>query len=131
MTNIDEQRLIDAALAARQQAYAPFSQFQVGAALRSVDGQIFLGCNVENASYGLTICAERGAVMAAVVAGQRKFDGLAIALAGGGTPCGACRQVLAEFCPDLTILLVDANEPARVARVQLADLLPGRFTFER
>ena len=125
----DSDMLIQAALAARQQAYAPYSKFQVGAALRSRTGQVFTGCNVENASYGLTICAERAAVTAAVAAGCREFDALALALSGGGTPCGACRQVLAEFCPDLPILLIDADNPQRIAEVRLAELLPGRFTF--
>lgn len=125
----DQAALVAAALAARQRAYAPYSKFQVGAALRAAGGEVFAGCNVENASYGLTICAERAAVASAVAAGFRQFDALALALSGGGTPCGACRQVLAEFCPDLPILLIDADEPSRLTEVRLADLLPGRFTL--
>jgi cytidine deaminase len=122
-----EAALIAAALAARQRAYAPYSRFQVGAALLSAAGETFLGCNVENVSYGLTQCAERTALTAAIAAGQREFTALAIASAGGVTPCGACRQVLAEFCPELTILLVDAEQPDRIARASLAELLPARF----
>lgn len=125
----DQAKLVQAALAARQQAYAPYSKFQVGAALRSTTGEVFIGCNVENVSYGLTICAERAAVTAAVAAGCQKFDALALALSGGGTPCGACRQVLAEFCPDLPILLIDADQPTHVTEVRLTGLLPGRFTL--
>lgn len=125
--------LIDAACRARQRAYAPYSKFLVGAALRSVDGEIFVGCNVENASYGLTICAERTAVTSAVAAGKRAFDGLALAMTGGGTPCGACRQVLSEFAPDLPILLVPVDESGHVygpvTETSLTILLPGRFVL--
>jgi cytidine deaminase len=121
--------LIHAALAAQQRAYARYSQFQVGAALLAASGEIFTGCNVENASYGLTICAERAAAFAAVAAGQRQFKMLAIAAHGGATPCGACRQVLVEFAPDLPILLVDSKDPDKIVEVNLCDLLPGAFTF--
>jgi cytidine deaminase len=126
-----EEALIAAALAVRQRAYAPYSNFQVGAALLSTAGQTFLGCNVENTSYGLTQCAERTALTAAIAAGQRQFTALAIASPGGATPCGACRQVLAEFCPELTILLVDSNQPDRIAHVSLGELFPGRFSLSR
>src|SRR5262245_18719262 len=122
-------KLIEAALAIRQHAYARYSQFLVGAALLAEDGRTFVGCNVENVSYGLTNCAERSAVFAAIAAGQRRFSLLAIASAGGVTPCGACRQVLMEFAPDLPILLIDADQPATVVEVNLRDLLPGAFTF--
>lgn len=124
-----DRELVAAALTARLQAYAPYSKFLVGAALRTPDGKQFLGCNVENASYGLTICAERTAIFSAVAAGEQQFARLAIASAGGVAPCGACRQVVAEFAPQLPILLVDAQQPDRVAEVNLADLLPGRFIF--
>lgn len=122
-----EQNLIEAACQARQRAYAPYSKFLVGAALATADGQIFTGSNVENASYGLTICAERTAVFAAASSGQRQFRLLAIASAGGAPPCGACRQVLAEFAPDLAILLVDAESRRCIAEVNLRELLPGAF----
>src|SRR5262245_3927995 len=101
--------LIRAAIEARHRAYAKYSNFLVGAAVFTADGAIFTGCNVENASYGLTICAERAAVFNAVAAGQRQFKLLAIATTGGATPCGACRQVLAEFAMDLPILLVNVD----------------------
>jgi cytidine deaminase len=122
--------IIQAAIDARQRAYAKYSDFLVGAALLAEDGQIFSGCNVENASYGLTICAERAAAFAAVAAGQQRFEWLAIATSGGLTPCGACRQVLAEFAPDLPILLIDVDRPGQVQEVCLRDLLPKAFRFE-
>lgn len=119
--------LIAAALRARERAWAPYSYFQVGAALLTAAGQIVTGCNVENASYGLTVCAERTAVGNAVSGGERTFVALAVAASGGVTPCGACRQVLAEFCDDLPILLIDADQPDRVREVRLAMLLPDTF----
>jgi cytidine deaminase len=124
-----EEDLIQAALAVRQRAYAPYSKFQVGAALLSATGEIFLGCNVENVSYGLTQCAERAAITAAVALGQREFTLLAIASPGGVSPCGACRQVLAEFCADLPILLIDADQAQAIIRVNLAKLFPSRFSL--
>lgn len=127
----DVRALIEAALVVRGRAYAKYSDFHVGAALLAADGRIYGGCNVENASYGLTICAERAAVFSAVTAGQRKFELLAIVSAGGVTPCGACRQVLAEFAPELPILLIDTAQPRHVVEVNLRDLLPGAFTFDR
>jgi cytidine deaminase len=126
-----DRQLVQEALAARQRAHAPYSKFLVGAAVRTPAGKVYSGCNVENASYGLTNCAERTAVFAAVAAGDKEFARLAIASAGGVSPCGACRQVLAEFAPNLSILLVDADRPDEVAEVNLADLLPGRFLFEK
>ncbi len=104
---MDFDRLIQAALAVRQHAYAPYSRFSVGAALLAENEEIFLGCNVENLSFGLTLCAERSAVVAAVAAGQTRFRALAIVAdtVTPVSPCGACRQVLAEFAPDLPIAL--------------------------
>lgn len=122
-----EQQLIDAACAARTEAHAPYSGFAVGAALLTHDGRIIAGCNVENASYGLTLCAERVAVVRAVAEGQTAWRAIAIASPGGAAPCGACRQVLAEFCTDLPVLLVDADAPDRIRRTTLAALLPDRF----
>jgi len=123
----DRDRLIAAALAARQTAYAPYSRFNVGAALLAADGQIVAGANIENASYGLTICAERVAVLTAVAGGHQKFRALAVATSGGLSPCGACRQVLAEFCDDLLILLVDTDRAGAVTEARLAELLPNTF----
>ena len=119
--------VVRAAVEARVRAYARYSKFQVGAALLAADGRIFTGCNVENASYGLTICAERSAVFTAVAAGQHKFVLLAIASEGGAAPCGACRQVLAEFSPNLSILLIDVNRQDSIVEVNLGDLLPRAF----
>jgi cytidine deaminase len=127
----EDRRLVEAALVARQRAFAPYSKFLVGAALVTTAGKLFSGCNVENASYGLTICAERTAVFSAVADGEQKFARLAIASEGGVSPCGACRQVLAEFSPQLPILLVDVLQPDRVAEVSLGDLLPGLFVFDK
>lgn len=126
---LPDRELVEAALTVRLRAFAPYSKFLVGAALRTPDGKTFLGCNVENASYGLTNCAERTALFSAVAAGEQQFARLAIAAPGGVSPCGACRQVVAEFAPQIPILLVDALQPERVAEVNLADLLPGRFVF--
>lgn len=126
-----DRELVAGALAARLRAFAPYSKFLVGAALRTPAGELFAGCNVENASYGLTNCAERTAIFSAVAAGEQQFARLAIASVGGVSPCGACRQVLAEFAPQLPILLVDVHRPEQVAEVNLADLLPGRFVFDQ
>ena len=123
--------LVAAALEARQRAYAPYSKFLVGAAIETTSGKIFVGCNVENCSYGLTICAERTAATSAVAAGQRDFKRIALALSGAGTPCGACRQVLAEFNPQLPITIVDADDPTRIVETDLETLLPGRFEFKK
>lgn len=118
--------LIQAARKAREAAYAPYSDYRVGAALRSPDGEVFCGCNVENVSYGLTICAERCAVGNAISAGCRHFDTLVVCTADGGSPCGACRQVLAEFGQQTRIVTVDA-EGAIVLDTTIAELLPTQF----
>src|ERR1700741_3390871 len=97
------QRLVEAAIAARSRAHAPYSNFQVGAAVATASGEIFGGCNVENASYGLTICAERAAVCAAVAAGHKEIVAVAVVTLGAASPCGACRQVLSEFGPSMEI----------------------------
>jgi cytidine deaminase len=123
--------LLTAALAARESAYAPYSGFRVGAALEDDSGRIHTGCNVENASYGLSLCAERVAVMKAVSEGARRFRRIAVA-ADTDTltpPCGACRQVLSEFCAgsgrDLEVLLV--NPHGKVETMRLSDLYPRPF----
>ncbi|MEZ0332884.1 MAG: cytidine deaminase [Gemmatimonadales bacterium] len=122
--------LVTAARAAQQQAYAPYSRFHVGAALESEDGRVFVGCNVENASYGLTICAERAAVCAAVSAGARRFRRVVVVSDSvpAAAPCGACRQVLAEFGPDLRI---DGVGPNGTSSWTIADLLPVAFSKEQ
>lgn len=119
--------LINRALEVRQLAYAPYSRFQVGAAVLTVSGDVFTGCNVENASYGLTICGERAAISAAVAAGQTKVIAVAVAASGGASPCGACRQVLSEFGPAMDVIIVDADDPTRVRSTTLDKLLPEQF----
>lgn len=124
----DERALLEVARAAREAAYAPYSGFKVGAALRTGDGAVFSGANVENAAFSPTICAERVALPAAVVAGHRDFVALAVVGGGDGpcTPCGVCRQMLYEFAPDLIVLA--AGETGAVGRYVLgSDLLPEGF----
>jgi cytidine deaminase len=123
----DRDELIRAALDAQQRAYCPYSNFPVGAALRAASGKIYQGCNVENASYGLTNCAERVAAGAAVAAGEREFTAIAVVSRGGVSPCGACRQFLAEFAPDLAIVMVNSLALEEIHEASLAVLLPGRF----
>jgi cytidine deaminase len=120
--------LIARAADARRFAYAPYSQFAVGAAVETDDGRVFIGCNVENLSFGLTQCAERNAVAAAIAAGARKLQRIAIVSASDEpiSPCGACRQVLAEFNPDL--LVISATESGKVERFSLGQLLPRPAT---
>ncbi len=123
-------RLVAAARAVAENAYAPASRFPVGAALLADDGAIFVGCNVENASYGLTICAERNAVFAAVAAGHRRFTAVVIHTECDppGYPCGACLQVLAEFGPQMEVVLV--NAAGKMVRTSLPSLMPRPFRFE-
>ncbi len=123
----DRQQLIQAALNAQKRAYCPYSNFPVGAAIQTASGKVYEGVNVENASFGLTLCAERVAASAAVAAGDREFAAIAIASRGGVTPCGACRQFLAEFNPALPVTIVDADRPTEVRQTTLDVLLPGRF----
>ena len=120
-------KLVDAALAARHYARAPFSNFKVGAALEDETGRIFTGCNVENATYGLTMCAERVAVFKAVSEGAQEFRRIAIAADTDllTPPCGACRQILWEFCGDVEIVLV--NLEGKTERLRLKELFPRPF----
>jgi cytidine deaminase len=121
---MSDDRLFEAAKTARLKAYAPYSQFSVGAALRSTDGNVFTGCNVENVSFGLTMCAERIAVGQAILAGARTFDELTLVSESAEpvVPCGACRQVLAEFTPDLHI--TSSTIAGVTAHFELSELLP-------
>ena len=127
MTAAERDELIRSALDAQKRAYCPFSNFPVGAALRTASGRIFQGVNVENVSFGLTICAERVAAGAAVAAGERDFTAIAVVSRGGVSPCGACRQFLAEFNPNLPIVMVDSLKPSEGHRATLDRLLPNRF----
>jgi cytidine deaminase len=122
--------LIKQAIEVRKRAYAPYSKFLVGAAVRAASGKTYLGCNVENASYGLAVCAERSAVFAAITAGEKQFECMAIATQGGALPCGACRQVLSEFNPDLPVFIVDVDKPEKIVEGNLWDLLPGAFKLD-
>ncbi|MEM7032932.1 MAG: cytidine deaminase [Chloroflexota bacterium] len=117
--------LIQAAIQAADYAYAPYSEYRVGAALLTTEGAIYQGCNVENAAYGSTICAERTAIVKAVSEGNRHFQAIAVATVNAGTPCGPCRQVMREFSSDLTIIISDFNGNAHVHT--LSELLPGGF----
>ncbi len=121
------EELIRRAHAAKEGAYAPYSRFHVGAALLTDDGHIFTGCNVENSSYSLTICAERNAVFQAVHAGKLKFRSIAIASDNHGilTPCGACRQVLSEFAPGMEIILTGADGTVRTTSLDKLFPLPA------
>ena len=130
MNAAKKQELIDAALAAREKAYAPYSKFLVGAALLTKSGEIIGGCNVENASYGLCFCAERTAIVKAVSEGQRDFVAFAVATEGGGTPCGACRQFIAEFCDGSTLVIVVDTTSGETTEYTLEELLPNAFRLE-
>jgi cytidine deaminase len=116
-----------AALKVRENAHAPFSKFKVGAAIEDVEGRIFTGCNVENATYGLTLCAERVAVFKAISEGARKFRRVAVAADTDvlTPPCGACRQILWEFCGDVEITLVNLH--GKTEKFQMKDLFPRPF----
>ena len=123
--NMTDRELLDMAIKAREFAYVPYSGYRVGAALECEDGTVYTGCNIENAAYGNTICAERTALGKAVSEGARRFTRIAIASSGSAPyPCGACRQSLNEFAPDLLVLVTwDGN----VEQARLSDLLPHGF----
>jgi cytidine deaminase len=123
----DRDTLIAAARAAREQAHAPYSNFRVGAALRATSGRIFTGCNVENVTYGLTMCAERVALFKAISEGEHGFDAVAVVADAEDLtpPCGACRQILWEFCGDAEVIL--ANLKGRVETHRMSVLLPKPF----
>ena len=125
---MNREKLIRIAKKMREKSYAPFSKYTVGASVETGDGTIIGGCNVESASYGLTCCAERIALYNTVSQGFSKFKAIAVASENGGFPCGACRQVLAEFCEELEIVLADSHGGRET--VQLSELLPKRFGEE-
>ena len=124
-----DRQLVEVARQAREQAYAPYSHFPVGAALLGRSGRVYTGCNVENASYPLTTCAERTALTKAVSEGERQFEAIAVITATGAAPCGACRQILREFggpAGDLRVIVADTDGHTRVFTI--AELLPAGFT---
>jgi cytidine deaminase len=118
--------LTERAQQARKNAYAPYSSYPVGAALLTRTGEIFVGANVENAAYPTTMCAERSAVFSAVAHGERSFEAIVIVSENGGAPCGACRQVLSEFGPDLEVVTTDADGKAKL-NTSLGELIPNAF----
>lgn len=122
----DRASLLQAAAEARSRAYAPYSDFRVGASLLTDSGQVFTGCNIENASYGLTVCAERTAIFKAVSEGHRSITALAVCLDGGASPCGACRQVVHEFGPGIPVFIGDPDGNL-VSETTLDLLLPNAF----
>ena len=123
----DYDTLISAAKQARENAHAPYSNFRVGAALRATSGRIFTGCNVENATYGLTVCAERVAILKAISEGERGFDAISVVTDTDALtpPCGACRQLIWEFCGDVQVIL--ANLKGKTEVIQMRDLFPKPF----
>jgi len=123
-------RLLEVARRAQVNAHAPYSRFPVGAAVLAEDGQVFAGCNVENSSFGLTVCAERNAVAAAVVAGARPIAVAVFVTGEAVPPCGACRQVLAEFASDMPVIL-GGTRGGNPTVTSLAALLPEAFSFQR
>jgi cytidine deaminase len=117
--------LIQAAIQAAENAYAPYSHYRVGAALLTESGKVYQGCNVENAAYGSSICAERTAILKAVSEGERQFKALAVATQNGGAPCGSCRQVMREFAADMPVIITDFEGHTRLTSLQ--QLLPDSF----
>jgi cytidine deaminase len=126
---IDSKKLIAAAAKAREGAVAPYSKFKVGAALLTKSGEIIGGANVESASYGLTCCAERVALFNALTNGKRDFVAVAVVarIDKGPMPCGACRQLLAEYAPDAKVFVADSNDPGKISAYTVRKLLPGAF----
>jgi len=120
-----QNNLIEIAQQARKRAYAKYSNFHVGAAVETTDGKVYQGCNIENASYSLTQCAERTALFTAIAAGERHFSHLVVATENGVSPCGACRQVIWELCGDIPITIVDDN--GKETLTSSRELLPAAF----
>ncbi|MBI3405934.1 MAG: cytidine deaminase [Acidobacteria bacterium] len=123
----DQEKLISAAKSARGNAHAPYSNFRVGAALRAKSGRVYGGCNVENATYGLTVCAERVAIFKAISEGERGFDAIAVVTDTDTLtpPCGACRQIIWEFCGDIEVIL--SNTAGKVETMKMSTLFPRPF----
>ena len=128
MTNYT--RLINAARKARKSAYAPYSKYQVGAAVLAKSGKIYSGCNVENAAYPSGLCAERVAIFKAVSEGEREFIALAVVTSNLGSPCGACRQVMSEFAEDDAMIILASTKGKHIKQFTMAEILPDRFTAQ-
>jgi cytidine deaminase len=126
LTMFPSSELVTKALEARKNSYSPYSKYQVGAAIKTLSGKVFCGTNVENAAYGSTICAERGALMAAITAGSRDFESIAVVTKDGGSPCGSCRQMLNEFNPEMLIIMADETGLIK-KQCNLSDLLIDAF----
>jgi cytidine deaminase len=131
MGKIDKQRLVRVAARARERAVAPYSKFKVGAALLAKNGEIISGANVESASYGLTCCAERVALFNALTSGKENFVAVAVVARapGGPMPCGACRQLLAEYAPGARVLVADSRAPGKIREFTVRELLPSAFVI--
>jgi cytidine deaminase len=129
LTNEERQALIDLANTARQRAYVPYSNYPVGAALRTKTGRIYTGVNVENAAYPQTICAERVPIFKAISDGEKEFEVISVVTDNGGSPCGGCRQVMAEFGLDMIVLMADGNGKL-IKETTVKELLPEAFTPE-
>ncbi len=129
LTQQEKQSLVDLANAQRKRAYAPYSNYPVGSSLRTKTGQIFTGVNVENAAYPQTMCAERVAIFKAVSEGEREFEVITVVTDNGGSPCGGCRQVMAEFGLDTIVLMADGTGRI-VKEMTVRELLPEAFTPE-
>lgn len=129
LTNAERQSLIDLANEARKHAYVPYSKYPVGAAIRTKSGRLYTGVNVENAAYPQTMCAERVAVFKAVSEGESEFEVIAVVTNNGGSPCGGCRQVMAEFGLDTVVLIADGDGHLQ-KEMTVAELLPEAFTPE-
>ena len=127
LTIEEKQSLIDLANAARQRAYAPYSNYPVGAALRTKTGRMYTGVNVENAAYPHTMCAERVAIFKAISDGEKEFEVISVVTDNGGSPCGGCRQVMAEFALDMIVLMADGSGKL-IKETTVSELLPEAFT---
>jgi len=131
MGKIDKQQLVRAAVRARERAMAPYSKFKVGAALLTKNGEIISGANVESASYGLTCCAERVTLFNALTSGKKNFVAVAVVarVPGGPMPCGACRQLLAEYAPEAKVLVADSRALNKIKEFTVRELLPRAFAL--
>jgi cytidine deaminase len=131
MRGLSKQNLITEGLIAQKRAVAPYSRFQVGAALLTTEGKVIHGANVESASYGLTCCAERVALFKALTDGHSSFRAIAVVapMDGGATPCGACRQLLVEYAPKATVWVADSRKPSSIKEFTVKGLLPASFQF--